>query len=126
MSLDFYMQDDAGLEMANGAYRQYLEHESTRLVVLGSMDLREYHLLAPWVAACQAQGLMVGDFFSDTMLPSTALPPARALLEQIYHQRTGRTLAGHDDASPANPYRKMDGFLRQAGAAGCGILGICD
>lgn len=123
MALDFYLQADTLLEADGARYRAYFMLEPPPL--LAQMDVRAYTLLTPWVQLCEAECLGVRSFFEDTLLPSTAIPRARILLEHSYHSMTHRTLRGSDPTSPNNPFRQMDAILCHA-RVGYGILALCD
>ncbi|GAA5531208.1 hypothetical protein [Herpetosiphon gulosus] len=123
MALDFYLQADTLLEADEARYRAYFMLEPPPL--LAQMDVRAYTLLTPWVQRCEAEQLGVRSFFDDTLLPSTAIPRARLLLEQTYRSMTGRTLVGSDPTRSHNPFRQMDAILGHA-RVGYGILALCD
>ncbi|HYF65747.1 MAG TPA: hypothetical protein VD886_23155 [Herpetosiphonaceae bacterium] len=123
MALDFYLLADTFLEAEHHRYLEYFQLEQPPCI--DSVELREYAFLDPWIRRCEAERLGVTHFFADTLLLSTAVPRAIALLEQVYGPMTGRTLFGPDPVSPNNPFRHMHAILCQS-YPGYGILALCD
>ena len=119
-AFDLYLQDDA---LIDGDYLEYMG--LAPLEPLGRLTYQEAMMLEPWVMGCKDRGLLAMPG-TDILLPGSSFPAAIALLEQIYREMTGRALDGEDRESPSNPFLAMHGFLRQARAAGKGIIWLGD